>query len=121
MNLPRSQSSDNGAEKFPDAGSESHRQRAPECHSGVARRTLAPPVLPPIAPRRARKAKDGGHGRDKRTSGRYDNHEQEGMAAPTENDRADVSAACTGRGVVISEIPSSSRARAVRASFAMSC
>ena len=33
-----------------------------------------------------------------------------GMAAPTANVAADVSAACTGRAVVVSEIPSSSRA-----------
>jgi hypothetical protein len=36
-----------------------------------------------------------------------------GMAAPAENITADVSAACTGRAVVISEISSSSRAWAV--------
>ena len=33
------------------------------------------------------------------------------MAAPTENDTADVSAACTERAVVFSEIPSSSDVR----------
>jgi hypothetical protein len=44
-----------------------------------------------------------------------------GMAAPTENVAADVNAACTGRAVVISEIPSSSRAWAVKASFAINC
>jgi hypothetical protein len=33
-----------------------------------------------------------------------------GMAAPTENVAAEVNAACTGRAVVISETPSSSRA-----------
>ena len=43
------------------------------------------------------------------------------MAAPTANVAADVSAACTGRAVVISEIPSSSRAWAAKASFAISC
>jgi hypothetical protein len=36
-----------------------------------------------------------------------------GMAAPMENVAADVNAACTGRAVVISEMPSSSRAWAV--------
>jgi hypothetical protein len=44
-----------------------------------------------------------------------------GIAAPTENDAAEVSAARTGRAVVVSEIPSSSRACALRASFAVSC
>jgi transposase len=43
------------------------------------------------------------------------------MAAPTENDAAEVSAACTGRAVVISEIPSSSCAWALKASFAINC
>ena len=43
------------------------------------------------------------------------------MAAPAENMAADVSAACTGRAVVISDMPSSSRAWAAKASFAMSC
>jgi hypothetical protein len=43
-----------------------------------------------------------------------------GMTAPTENEAAEVSAACTGRAVVISEMPSSSRAWAPKASFAVS-
>jgi hypothetical protein len=43
------------------------------------------------------------------------------IAAPTENDTADVNAASTGRAVVISEMPSSSRACAPKASFAISC
>lgn len=40
-----------------------------------------------------------------------------GMAAPSEKVAANVSAACTRRAVVISEIPSSSRECAVKASF----
>jgi hypothetical protein len=43
------------------------------------------------------------------------------MAAPAENVTADVSAACTGRAVVIFEIPSSSRACAVKGSFVINC
>ena len=39
--------------------------------------TFAPPVLAPIAPRRARKPKDAADTMgNKRTGGRYDNHEQ---------------------------------------------
>jgi hypothetical protein len=38
-----------------------------------------------------------------------------GITAPTENVAADVKVACTGRAVVISEMPSSSRAWAVSA------
>jgi hypothetical protein len=43
------------------------------------------------------------------------------MATPTENITADMSAACTARGVVISEIPRSSRVPAVSGSVAINC
>jgi len=56
--------------------------------------------------------------RDKRTGGRYDN-DQQGHGRPPDNDKADVSAACTGRAVVTSDMPSSSCAWSVRASFDM--
>ena len=44
-----------------------------------------------------------------------------GSDAPTEKVAADVSAAWTGRAALISESPSSSRACASSASFAISC
>ena len=87
----------------------------------VARRTFAPPALAPIAPRRARKPKDAADTMGTSALAGDTTTMSKGMAAPTENVAADVSAACTGRAVVISEIPSSSRAWAVKASFAISC
>ena len=44
-----------------------------------------------------------------------------GMLAPAAKVAAEVSAACTGRATVISEMPSSSRACAPSASLAISC
>src|ERR1700680_2616728 len=87
----------------------------------VPRRTFAPPTLAPIAPRRARKHKDAADTMGTSAPAGDTTTMSNGIAAPTENDAADVSAACTGRAVVISEIPSSSRAWAVKASFAISC
>ena len=86
----------------------------------VARRTFAPPALAPIAPRRARKPKDAADTMGTSAPAGDTTTMSKGMAAPTENVAADVSAACTGRAVVIYEIPSSSRAWAVKASFAIS-
>jgi hypothetical protein len=88
--------SDNGAKQFPDTGGKSHRQRAPERHSGGA------------AQNKARKPNDVADTR--RTSAPVGDTTIKGMAAQTVNDAADVSAACTGCAVVISEIPNSSRA-----------
>jgi hypothetical protein len=76
----------------------------------VARRTFAPPVIAPIAPRSARKAKDAADTIGTSAPAGATTTMSKGMAAPTENVAAEVSAACTGRAVVISEIPSSSRA-----------
>ena len=80
----------------------------------------APPVLAPRNPSKARNRSDPvetmGISRfdgESRTSAR-------GAAAPTENVAADVSAAWIGLAVVISEIPSSSRACAPNASLAIS-
>src|SRR6185503_15059381 len=87
----------------------------------VARRMCAPPAFAPIAPRRARKPKDAADTMGTSAPAGDTTTMSKGMAAPTENITADVSAACTGRAVVISEIPSSSRAWAVKASFAISC
>src|SRR5450759_1020085 len=87
----------------------------------VARRTLAPPTLAPIAPSKARKPKDAADTIGTSVPAGDTTTMSKGMAAPTENVAAEVSAACTGRAVVISEIPSSSRAWAVKASFAISC
>ena len=84
----------------------------------VARRMFAPPVLAPIAPRRARKPKDAVDTMGTSALAGDTTTISKGIAAPTENITADVSAACTGRAVVISEIPSSSRACAAKASFA---
>ena len=87
----------------------------------VARRTFAPPALAPTAPRRARKPKDAADTMGTSAAAGETTTMSKGIAAPTENVAADVRAACTGRAVVISEIPSSSRAWAVKASFAISC
>src|ERR1700674_2320133 len=87
----------------------------------VARRTFAPPVLAPIAPRRARKPNDAADTRGTSAPGGDTTTMSKGRPAPTENDAADVSAAWTGRAAVVSEIPNSSRAWALAASFAISC
>ena len=76
----------------------------------VGLKTSAPPVFAPIIPSKARKANDptettGSSHVDGERSVRM-----RGPAAPTENVAADASAACIGRAVLISEIPSSSRA-----------
>src|SRR5450756_176864 len=81
----------------------------------VARRTLAPPARAPIAPRTARKPKDAADTSGTSAPAGDTTTMSKGMAAPTENDAAEVSAACTGRAVVISEIPSSSCAWALKA------
>ena len=115
------QSLDNRAEKFTDTGGQSHRQRAPECHSGRAAQNIGTARSRPDRTQKSEKTqRRSGHNRDERAGGRYDDHEH-GIAAPKENDAAEVSAACTGRAVVISEIPSSSRAWALKASFAINC
>ena len=75
----------------------------------VARSTLAPPRRAPTAPSAARKTNEARKtaginalcGKMKTTS--------KGSAAPAAKVAAEVSAACTGRAVLISEIPSSSR------------
>ena len=71
----------------------------------VARKTFAPPALAPTAPRRARKPKDAANTTGTSALAGDTTTMSKGMAAPTENVAADVSAACTGRAVVISEIP----------------
>ena len=86
----------------------------------MARRTFAPPARPPIAPRSARKPKDAADTIGTSKLAGDTTTISKGTAAPVENVTADVSAACTGRAVVISEIPSSSRAWAPKASFAVS-
>ena len=83
----------------------------------VARRTLAPPALAPIAPRSARKPNDAAETIGTSAPAGARTTISKGMAAPTENVAAEVSAACTGRAVVISEIPSSSRAWAAQGIF----
>ena len=83
----------------------------------VARNTFAPPVFAPIAPSRARKPRDAADTMGTSAPAGDTTTMSKGMAAPTENVTADVSAACTGRALVIFEIPSSSRACAVRGIF----
>ena len=87
----------------------------------VARKMFAPPALAPIAPRRARKSKEAPDTMGTSAPVGDTTTMSKGIAAPTANDAADVSAACTGRAAVTSEIPSSSRAWAARASFVVSC
>ena len=87
----------------------------------VARRMFAPPARAPMAPSRARKPSDAPATIGSSAFVGDTTTMSNGMAAPIENIAAEVSAACTGRAAVTSDIPSSSRAWAVRASFAMSC
>src|ERR1017187_7864635 len=87
----------------------------------VARRIFAPPTFAPIAPRRARKPKDAVNTIGTSAPVGDTTTISKGIAAPTVNDAAEASAACTGRAVVVFEIPSSSRAGAPKASFALSC
>jgi hypothetical protein len=70
----------------------------------VARRILVPPALADRAQKSEKSQRCSGHHENEFASKRYD-----GIAAPRENDAADVSAACTGRAVVIAEISSSMR------------
>ena len=83
----------------------------------VARKTFAPPALAPIAPRRARNPKDAADTMGTSAFAGDTTTMIKGMAAPTANVAAEVNAACTGRAVVISEIPSSSRACAHQGIF----
>lgn len=76
----------------------------------VVRRMFATPAFAPIAPSKARKPNEAADTVGTSTFTGETTTISNGIAAPTENITADVSAACTGRAVVISEIPSSSRA-----------
>src|SRR5450759_1954007 len=62
----------------------------------VARRTLAPPALAPMAPSSARKPKDAADTIGTSAPAGATTTMSKGMAAPTENVAAEVSAACTG-------------------------
>ena len=110
---------DNRSENFPDTGGESHRQRSPKCHSAGGPQDVC--TVAPIAPRRARKLKDAADTMGTRAPAGDTTTMSKGMAAPTDNVAAEVNAACTGRALVISDIPSSSRAWALTAYFAISC
>jgi hypothetical protein len=95
--------------------------RAPQNVSRkVGIRILAPPALAPIAQRSARKINEPRATIGSKSAGGETRTSISGAAAPTEKVAADASAACTGRAVLISEIPSSSRAWAPSASFAIS-
>ena len=59
----------------------------------VARRTFAPPAHPPIAPRRAKKPKEAAATIGTSAAAGDTTTISKGMAAPTENDKADVNAA----------------------------
>jgi len=96
MTLPWSQSSDNGAEKFPMPAVRALANAPQNVTRAVARRTLAPPALPPIAPRRARKARDAAATIGTSAPAGDTTTMSKGMAAPTENDRADVSCGLHG-------------------------
>src|SRR5580704_8865986 len=71
----------------------------------VPRRTFAPPTLAPIAPRNARKPNDAADTMGTSAPAGDTTTMSKGIAAPTENETADVSAACTGRAVVIFRNP----------------
>ena len=86
----------------------------------VAGRTFAPPALAPIAPKSERKTSEATDTIGTKMLAGETSTINRGMAAPTANVAADVSAAWTGRAVVICEIPSSSWAWATKASFVIS-
>ena len=81
----------------------------------------APPAFAPIAPSRARNSSDPTETTGIRTFDGEPRTSRSGAAAPTEKVAADANAACTGRAVLVSEMPSSSRACAPSASFAINC
>ena len=71
------QSLNNRAEKLSDTGGQSHRQRAPECHSGRGAQNVCAACSCADRTQKSEKAqRRSGHDGDKRTGGRYDNHEQ---------------------------------------------
>ena len=98
------------ADELADAGRHGHGQCSQNATRVVARMMSAPPAFAPSAPSRARKPKDAMDTIGMSIVGGDTTTMSNGMAAPTENVVADVRAACTGRAVVISEMPSSSRA-----------
>src|ERR1039458_10271888 len=81
------------------------RAKAPQnVTRNVARRMFAPPAFAPTAPSRARKPRDAADTTGTSILMGATMTISNGIAAPTENITADVTAACTGRAVVISEI-----------------
>src|SRR3569832_28883 len=106
---------------FPIAAASAMANAPQKVTRAVARQILAPPVQAPMAPKRARKSNDAsGTVRTSILAG-VTTAMSSGIAAPAEHVAAEVIAACTGRAVVIWEMPNSSRACAPRASFAISC
>ena len=87
----------------------------------VARPTSAPRAFAPTAPNSARNRSDASETATTRKGAGVMNTISKGSAAPIANVAAEVNAAWTGRAVVISEMPSSSRAWAPRASLAINC
>src|SRR6185312_11091568 len=67
----------------------------------VARSIFAPPAFAPIAPSRAKKPNDAAETIGTSKLAGETTTISNGIAAPTENITAEVSAACTGRAVVI--------------------
>ena len=83
--------------------------------------TGAPPVRAATAPSSARKTSDAELTLQLDRRLRHEQvDDQSGNAPPAAKLAADASAACTGRAALISEMPSSSRACAASASFAVS-
>ena len=113
--------SDNRSEQLPDSSGECHRQRTPECHPGAGTQDVRAACFCTDRAQKSEKSQDAADTMGTRALADDTTTINRGMAAPAENVTADVSAACTGRAVVMSEIPSSSRACAVKASFAISC
>src|ERR1017187_1097847 len=82
---------------FPIAAVRATATAPPDVTRTVARKILAPPPFAPIAPRRARKAKDAANTIGTRTLVGDTKTMSKGMAAPMETDAAEGSGACTGR------------------------
>ena len=82
--------------------------------------TLAPPTFAPTPPKRARNTREAALTPALSSWAGIRRTISKGRAAPTANVAAEVNAAWIGRAVVISDMPSSSRACTPSASFAIS-
>ena len=102
--------SDDRPEQLAYTCGDTERQCSPERHAQCRAQNVGTACLGANGSQQSEKGERRGRDdRDEQVDGETTTISK-GMAAPTENMMADVSAACTGRALVISEIPSSSRA-----------